>query len=57
MPLLPFALLCVPLAVIGMGQAGDALARLLPWRYPAAFALLLLCLITNLIVKKKGKTP
>ena len=56
-PLLPFALLCVPLAVIGMGQAGDALARLLPWRYPAAFALLLLCLITNLIVKKKGKTP
>ena len=49
-PLLPFALLCVPLAVAGADAAQGLLLRLLPWRYPVA-ALLLLPL---LIVRKKG---
>ena len=56
-PLLPFSLLCVPLAVMGMGQAESALTVLLPWRYPAAILLLLCCLIGNLTLRKKGKAP
>lgn len=55
-PLLPAALVCVPLAVRGMGEAGEALTALLPWRYPAAAGLLLLCLAGNFWRKRKGKT-
>ena len=54
-PLLPFALLCVPLAVAGMGQAEDMLIRALPWRYPAALLLMLLCLAGNLWIRRKEK--
>ena len=54
-PLLPFALACVPLAVMGMGRAEKPLTALLPWRYPAALALMLTCLAGNLIIRKKGK--
>ena len=51
--MLPFALACVPLAVIGMGRAEPALIRLLPWRYPAAAALMLLCLAGNRLKRRK----
>ena len=55
-PVLPFALLCVPPAVAGASACEEALTRLLPWRWPAAAGLLLLCLIGNLRGKRKGRT-
>ena len=54
-PLLPFALLCVPLALAGMSESEGLLTRLLPWRYPLAAAILAECLLCNLILKRKGK--
>lgn len=54
-PALPFALACVPLAARGMSASERALTALLPWRYPAAAALTLLCLCGNLWYKRKGK--
>ena len=53
LPTLPFALACVPPAVIGMGTMEPLLIRLLPWRYPAAALLMLLCLTDNLIKRRK----
>ena len=53
-PLLPFALACVPLAVRGMGASEEALTALLPWRYPAAAAALALCLASNLRRRRKA---
>lgn len=57
-PLLPFTLLCVPLSLRGMGESEELLLRLLPWRYPAAAGLMLVCLLGNLRARrKKGKSP
>ena len=55
LPLLPFTLLCVPLALRGMGESEQLLQRLLPWRLPMAAALMGICLAGNL--RRKGKKP
>lgn len=55
LPLLPFTLLCLPLALRGMGESEQLLQRLLPWRLPTAAALMGLCLVGNL--RRKGKKP
>lgn len=53
-PLLPFALVCLPFALRGMGESEALFLHVLPWRYPAAAALLAGCLVSNLIRRKKG---
>ena len=55
LPLLPFTLLCVPLALLGMGESEPFLQRVLPWRLPLAAGLMGLCLLGNL--RGKGKKP
>ena len=56
-PLLPFALLCVPLALIGADIAEKALMAVLPLRYPIAVLLVGMILIFNAFARKKeGKT-
>ena len=55
LPLLPFPLLCVPLALRGMGESEPFLQRVLPWRLPLAAGLMGLCLLGNL--RGKGKKP
>ena len=57
LPLLPFTLLCVPLSMRGIGACEALLCALLPWRFPLAAALMLMCLPGNLIARKKGKKP
>ena len=56
-PVLPFALLCVPLACQGMGQTEQLLIRLLPWRYPLMAGLMALCLGSNLVTKWRKNRP
>ena len=56
-PLLPFALLCVPLALIGADIAEKTLMAVLPLRYPIAVLLVGMILIFNAFARKKeGKT-
>lgn len=52
-PLLPFALLCVPLALIGADIAEKALMAVLPLRYPIAVLLVGMILIFNAFARKK----
>ena len=54
LPLLPFTLACVPLALRGMGESERLLLAVLPWRLPLAVGLMGLCLVGNL--RRKGKT-
>ena len=52
-PLLPFALLCVPLSLIGADIAEKTLMAVLPLRYPIAVLLVGMILIFNAFVRKK----
>lgn len=52
-PLLPFAVLCIPLALIGADRAEEALMLLLPLRYPIAVLLVGMILIFNAFARRK----